>query len=132
MIKKVSFKLAINLALSLLAILALFHILVLTQIIPYQLIWGSHLKNVQEMISFEGPSLVLTIMIILLLSLKAKYIKSKLSKHFLNIPIWILIGLFLLNTIGNLFSQSSIEMMIFTPITVLMDILLYRIVREKD
>jgi len=55
---------AIKLLIGLLSLVIVFHILVLLQIIPYNIAWGGRLKTVQEMYVFEIVSIALNLFLI--------------------------------------------------------------------
>lgn len=94
-----------------------FHILVLLGIIPYDIVWGGNLKSKSEMYIFETISLS-TIFLFLLFSLiQAELVNIKISKLFTKIVLWFMLIVFSLNTIGNLLAESTLETVIFTPLT---------------
>jgi len=80
MIKKISLQFAINTMLILLALALCYHVLILTELIPYQITWGGRLETKPQM-----------------------YV--------------VLVVIFSLNTVGNLFSNNYLEIIMFTPLT---------------
>ena len=60
-------KLAIKLLLWLNAAVILFHLAILTKIIPYDVIWGGRLNNDVEMYVFEGISILVNLLLCLVL-----------------------------------------------------------------
>ena len=116
---------------ALLAAVILFHVLVLVQVIPYTIVWAGKINTVEEMVTMETVSIAINVILILVLSLKGNYIKSKISPGILNAIIWLFVFVFALNTIGNLFSKSSLELYLFTTLTFISTLLCLRIVLER-
>ena len=119
---------------SLLVIFGIFlgiHILVLTHVVPYDIVWGSKIDNVQTMIAFEIFALVLTIIFMLIIAMKINLIKLVRFRLIVNIGVWIIMIYTLLNILGNLASGSTFEKWIFTPITVIMAIFTFRLIQER-
>lgn len=100
-----------------------FHILVLMGLVPYDIVWGGRVKSVNDMYLFEAISLLLNAVFLFVVSAKSRVVKIRVSEKLLNVLLWIMAGVFLLNTLGNLMSTSELEKMIFTPVTLLLSIL---------
>ena len=132
MIKKLNLKFAIHTMLTLLALVLCYHGLIMSGLISYQVAWGGRIETTSQMYAFEAVSILVNLLIMFLILLKASYIKIKISIRVLNIFLWIVIGIFALNTIGNLLSTNFLELIIFTPLTLMSAILCYRMVIEKN
>jgi hypothetical protein len=131
--KKVfSYSLAINATIGLLSMVLLFHVLIFLQIIPYRIVWAGKLNSVKEMRVFETISILINVFIVLVLLVKANYIKNNISKKLVNGIIWIFVMIFIANTIGNLFATTNFELYVFTPLTFILSLLCLRIVLEKS
>jgi hypothetical protein len=109
-----------------------FHFLVVFQLIPYSIVWGGKLKSVSQMYLFEANSIIMGFLFLITILLKAKFLKWKISGKIVNIVLWFMFGLFILNTIGNLFSENNIEKAIMTPQTLIIAFLLLIILLKKD
>jgi uncharacterized membrane protein YuzA (DUF378 family) len=131
MLNNIPFKFAINGMLTLLGFVLAFHVLVLLQIIPYQIVWGGRLQSVADMQRFEIVSILVNDLIILVILLKSGYIKHSIPMKIINGLMWVIVGLFALNTVGNLFAQTATEMIVFTPMTIVSAILCLRIVTYR-
>ena len=129
-INSIPFKRAVNTTLLLLSLVIVFHILVLVQLFPYQKVWGGRLHNAEEMQKFESVSITVNLIIIGLIALRAGYLKIKWPYKIVQIALALLVVLFTLNTIGNLFAVTLFEKLVFTPITLVLAILCYRIYKE--
>ncbi len=130
MIKKISFRFAVNTMLLLLSALLIYHLLIITQIIPYAATWGGRLKTDQEMYRFETISIVVNILIMLIIAIKGGHIKSIGPNKAINILLWIIVVLYALNTLGNIASVNQLEAIIFTPLTLMFTVLCARIAVE--
>ncbi len=115
----VSTKLAGHSLIALFIGVLIFHSLIITGVIPFGIVWGGRLANETEMIRFEAVSLVINLLMLLVVVAKMEYGKIKLPRRLVTIALWAMVILFSLNTVGNLFSKSEWEMIVFTPITFL-------------
>jgi hypothetical protein len=99
-----------------------FHLLVIIQIIPSSIVWGGRLTNQQELFIFESISIVLNVFFLLIMLLVNGSIKVKVRAFFIRAIVWLMSCLFILNTLGNLIAKSSIETIVFTPITIILSV----------
>ena len=132
MIKKINFKLAVISMLVVFICTTIFHFLVLLEIIPFDIVWGGRLENASQMRLFESVSIVISLLIIIVVAIKGAYIKPFIPDKIINIILWMLVAIFTLNTIGNIFAVSSVEARIFTPLTLIAAVFCYRMVIEKQ
>lgn len=123
---------AIRILVSLLILVIIFHITVLFQIVPYNIVWGGRLKSVEEMYAFETVSIFINILLVGLLVWKSRLIRKGTSNKVLNAILWILLVLFALNTVGNLLAETILEKIVFTPLTLLFSILIWIIMRKEN
>ncbi|MGI9541979.1 MAG: hypothetical protein ACR2MX_01905 [Cyclobacteriaceae bacterium] len=131
MIKKIPLKLAVNVMIILLVLVLIYHLLILTEIIPYEAAWGGRLQTRSDMIIYETISIGVNLLILAVILIKGSYVKTKIPGRVINIFLWVFTALFALNTIGNLFSLSLVEAIIFTPLTLLAFLLCYRMAIDK-
>ena len=124
---KIPFKFAIKTMLFMNTLIIIFHALVLAQVIPFNIVWGGKFEDFNQVKSFEIISIVTILVISIVIALKAKYVALKVSFSIVNVAIWLFVLLFSLNTIGNLFAETTTETIIFTPLTFLFAILCARI-----
>ena len=80
------------------------------------------MDNYQQMLRFEAFSILVNAVIILVVSIKAGWIYK--SQRWVDFILWLVFILYLLNTIGNLFSLNNLEAYIFTPLTLVLSILI--------
>ncbi len=98
-------------------------------IIPYSIVWGGRLTSVSAMLVFETVSLFVNGLIIFVLAHYAGYV-NVLNQKVVRAILWVLSGLFILNTVGNLSSVSTIEKLVFTPLTAILAILFFLLARR--
>ena len=127
--KLISFKTALNGMLILLTLLIIFHVFVLAQIIPYQVVWAGRLNTVSQMRRFEVLAIVPNVILAMVLLLKGNYIRNRLPEKIVNAIIWLFVIVFFLNTVGNLFAVTKFEKYVFGSVSVVSFLLCLRIVR---
>lgn len=132
MLKKIPIKLALYSLLFLFSISFLFHILVISSIVPFSIVWGSRINSIQQMYVFESVSLFINLLMSIFVASRMQFIKINLSQRTYKIVFSAIFMLFLLNTIGNLFSNNQLEKIIFTPITLILSILSLRVFLENE
>ena len=109
---------ALHIILLMLSALLIFHFLVITQIIPFDQVWGGRLKSETEMYRFEGFSVILTTFMMVILGIKYRLMNAGKNNKIINILIWLFAAFFLLNTFGNLMAESKLEMIIGSLFTI--------------
>lgn len=127
-----SFRFAVMVMLVLLGVVLLFHFLVLLGIIPFDIVWGGKLQSVQQMLVFETVSVLLNALLFWLILAKANWVKWPLPRWVLHALLVSFTVLFVLNSIGNLLAEKTLETLLFTPITILFSLLCFRIVLQKQ
>jgi hypothetical protein len=105
----------------------IFHGLVLAGVIPFTIVWGGRLESTSDMIRFETVSILINVVMVFIVGIRMGYINIGINPKIIRAILWIMTALFLLNTIGNLFSTSVIEKIVFTPITLLLSIFSWRL-----
>ncbi len=123
-------QIAIKTMIVILSLIVLFHFLILLKIIPYSITWGGKLKNDSEMIVFESISIVINTMLMITLMIKGRFINYQINHKIINGILWFFLVVFSLNTIGNLFANTSIEKL-FSILTLLFVCLLWVILKKK-
>jgi hypothetical protein len=126
----ISIRLATLALLVIFTLVMVFHLFVIIGVIPFNMVWGGRLQTHEQMISFEVTSILLNFTMLAVVAVYAGYLKVKLNPGIIKVVLWIMVILFLLNTIGNLFSNNEWEKIIFTPITLLLAIFSLRLAIE--
>lgn len=119
--------------LAILACVMVFHFLVLMRIVPYSIVWGGRIGSIAEMQVFELVSLAVNALTMLAIAGKGRYItlNSATLQKIVTGVTWLMVAVFSLNTVGNIFAQSLAEALIFTPLTFIGAILCCRIAMER-
>lgn len=131
MIKKLNFKFSINLMIDLLSAIIIFDLLILIETAPYHIIWGDQLENSSGIHVFEMVSIAVNLLILAIIAIKGGYIRPLFPAKMLTLALWMIIVLFVFNTVGGIFSDICVKTIIFTPLTFLCAVLCYRIAIEK-
>jgi uncharacterized membrane protein len=111
--------------LGLLILLSLFlvlHFIILLKLIPYHLVWGGRLKSDKEMYRFEIFSILINLLFVIVILVQGNFLTIDIPKKIIAYALWLMSGLFLLNTLGNITSKNKLEQRLFTPITILLAI----------
>ena len=127
-IMQISVKYAATLMMILLSITVVFHLLILSGAIPYKLVWSGLLDTRMQMVMYALSSITALIVVIFAISIKGGYMKPFVSKQALNAILWLLVVLFILSSARILLSKTTLEMILFTPPTLISAILCYRMI----
>ncbi len=127
----ISFKLAGTLTITIIVLLIIFHILLLLGVVPSDIVWGGKAADKALLIKLEIFSLVTSFIILAVICAKLQQNINVKFRKVINVGIWIIFGYFLLNIVGNLASGVTTEKLIFTPITIILSVLLFRLAIEK-
>ena len=121
---------SIKLFLGLLFPIILFHFFIILKIIPYHIAWGGQLTTDNEMYVFESISILINIFLSWILLMKIDLVKFKFSTKTVNVILWIFFGLFMLNTVSNIFAKSNFEKF-FAILTALFAMLIWNILKHN-
>lgn len=106
----------------LLSLFLVLHLAILAKIIPYHLVWGGRIKSDKEMYRFEIFSILLNVVFVIVVLVQLNLFAPDVPKKMVHFALWMMTGLFLLNTVGNAMSKNKFEQRVFTPITILLTI----------
>ena len=104
----------------LLFLFLLLHFLILIKMIPYNLVWGGRLKTDKEMYQFEIFSILINSLFVIVILVQANFLIIGIPRKIITYALWLMTGLFLLNTWGNAVSKNKLEQRLFTPATILL------------
>jgi hypothetical protein len=130
--KLISEKFAVRALFAILSLVVLFHLLIIFGVIPFSIVWGGRISSSDEMLRFEMVSIGMNLLLLLIISIKARWIRLRIHHLVLKIVLWLMTILFLLNTVGNLLSQNDLEKLIFTPLTFILMIFSFRLAISQD
>lgn len=106
-----------------------FHLLIVVKVIPYSITWGGRLKTDSEMYVFEAASIVINLFFVYLVSQRVGMLPAVFGTKVVTVLLWIFFGLFVLNTLGNIFAATTIERW-FTLLTLANAFLIWKINRK--
>jgi hypothetical protein len=107
-------------------LILIFHVLILTGIIPFDIAWGGRLKTAEEMLLFETVSIVINLLMLFAVTSRIKLLKQSKEPGYLRVVFGIMTLLFFINTLGNLYAVTDLERLLFTPMTAISSILSFR------
>src|SRR4026207_1223514 len=114
MSKFISTKVAGNLLLGSLGLLAVFHILVLLRVLPAYIVWGGAMQNSSSsLFLLEMISLFITLLLAVIIAAKTGYIKAVRFQTAVNIGVWVVFAILLLSMLANFASGVAFENLIF-------------------
>lgn len=117
----------VHILIGLFLLVIVFHLLITTGVIPFSIVWGGRLGSKEEMYRFETVSLLINAAFVAVLWIKKRSIREGKSPRWVTGILWFFLVLFVVNTIGNLFAESLVEKLVFTPITFISAVLIYLI-----
>jgi hypothetical protein len=120
--KLITEKLASNIVITVLSLVVIFHVLVLTSFIPYNIVWGERIKNKSQLLRFEIISIAVNLLMLAVVLMKAKVFDVVINQKLITISLWVMAAFFMLNAIGNLLSISDFERFVFTPLTIMLSV----------
>jgi hypothetical protein len=123
---------AIKLMIGMLTIVLIFHVGVIVEIIPYTIVWAGKIDSIDEMRVFEMISILINALLLVVLYIKSYNIKNNISNRTINFIIWVFVFLFAINTVGNLFARSFIELILGTGLTSISSLLCWIIVKKDE
>jgi len=130
--KLISTKLAGNLLLGSLGLLAVFHILVLLRVLPADIVWGGAIQDSSSsLFPLEMISVLITLLLAVIIAAKTGYIKAFRFQTAVNIGVWVVFAILLLSMIANFASGVAFENLIFAPVAVVLVLCAYRLAVEK-
>ncbi|MBU1701805.1 MAG: hypothetical protein KJ970_15110 [Candidatus Eisenbacteria bacterium] len=112
--------------------LAVFHALLLLGVLPASIAWGgraddaSHSFLLLELVGFTVIAFFAVIV-----AAKIGYLKVGRFRRVVRVGVWVVFGYFSLNVLSNLASMSGLERAIFTPVSVVLSLLAFRLAIER-
>jgi len=129
--KLIGFQLAFKILITILSLLILFHLSILFGILPGDIVWGSQINDQETLLVMEIISLAVTVLFLASTIIYIKDRTNSLKRKLTRVLLWFMSVYFLLNTIGNLLSESKIESIIFTPVAIILALASLRLAIEK-
>lgn len=131
MINKLSLRFAGTVLIAIPTLLIIFHICVFFGLVPQDIVWTGRITSESSILIMAFVSIFLNLVLIFCAVVQMGYLKNPKSilivEKILPFVFYWLIG----NTIANLFSKSSFELFVFTPILIILTVCFYRIKIHK-
>lgn len=121
-----------NILLVIFSLTVTLHILVLIGIVPADMVWGGRLESGPQLYMMELISILLNVFLIYIVLQKANYTRRSISRKWLGYWLKGFSGLFLLNTLGNLFAIQPYERIAGTIITALCAFFCWRLSQARS
>jgi hypothetical protein len=106
-----------------LSLVVIFHLLILVSVVPFNITWGGRLEDISQMYLLETVSIIINLLMLGVVAIHAGFLKLRINQVIVQVALWVMVVLFLLNTVGNYSSQNQFEKTVFTPLTLLLSIL---------
>ena len=125
-------RLAGNILLTVMLLFALLFVMILLGVVPSSFIGGGQPDNSSNPpFPFEIIALFTILVFSYIISIKSGYIKAENLTKTANVGIWLIFVYFVLNAMGNLASDVTLEKLVFAPITAFLALLSLRLAIEK-
>jgi hypothetical protein len=112
--------------------LAVFHVLLLLGVLPASIAWGGRADDSsQSFLVLELVGLTVIAFFAIIVAAKIGYLKVGRFRQIVRAGSWVVFGYFTLNILANLASMSGLERAIFTPVSVVLSLLAFRLAIEK-
>ena len=107
-------------------VVLLFHVLVVAGALPADIVWGGRVVSAREVLLLEAVSIFVNAFLIWILLQRGRFVRAMLGDRAVRAILWGFFALFLLNTFGNLFAETSFEKSL-AFVTLLNALLIWRI-----
>lgn len=126
MLRRIPFRTAAHTLLALFTAAIIFQLTAVAGIIPAEMVWGGRLQSQEERTMGALVSIVVLVLFGLLVLVRMGRIGRSLPALG-KWGLWVMCGLFILNTAGNLAAHDHCETLLFTPITTAAAVLAARV-----
>ena len=132
MLQKIPSQLAAKTILIVCTCVVFFHLLIVGGVIPYTIVWGGRLTNSAEMLRFETISISINLLIMLIVAVRARYIPQVIPSKLVTVLLWFFAVMLVGNTVANVFSVTTFEKVVFTPMTFVLAMGLFRLIKTNS
>ena len=112
---------------AILTMLVLFHLAILSGLLPMNIVWGGRLQDKDEMILLELFAIFINALIILLVSMRLGFIKNRIPPRALQVSIWVISLMFTTNIFTNLMAYHWFEKWVMGTVTIILSFLFIRL-----
>lgn len=117
--------------LAILGAVVIFHVLVVGGVLPKTIVWGGRISEPAQVIRAEIGSIVILLVTAAFVVMRWRSLAHGSPNFVAAAGTWVLVILFTLNTVGNLFAKTLFERVVFTPLTLLLALLMLRLALER-
>ena len=121
---------ALRIAFTLLTMLLTYHLVIIAELIPFDKVWAGQLQSREEMLVFEAFSIFMVVGILAVFFVKYRQLLKGIYNRGTNKFIWVIAAFFALNSLGNLFAESKVELVFGTSLTLTVSILCFVVARR--
>ena len=126
--RKIGFKTAGKLLVIAFSLLAAFHVLVLTGVVPPEIVWGGHAaESPGSLLMLELVALGMICLFTVFIAVRTGLIGISRFPIMFEAGSWLVFGYLLFNTFLNFASGVSAEKLIFTPVSIVLAVLAFRV-----
>lgn len=118
-------------ALAILGAVVIFHLLVIAGVIPKTIVWGGRISDPRKVVGMEVVSILIVLVAAAVFGFRWRSVGTGNPSLVWAMATWALVGLFTLNTVGNLFARTPFERFVMTPLTLILALLALRLALEK-
>ena len=120
-------KMATNGILFILSLMIVFHLLVMSGMIPFDIVWGGNIADKHQLRLMESVSIAVNFIMLLFVLAYSGMLRLKPGPATAKIGFTVMFVFFALNTLGNIVAKSALETYIFAPVTLLLSVCSFRI-----
>lgn len=88
---------------------SMLHLLIITQVIPFDIVWGGKITSVKTMYLMESIALLTMLFLGLVILMKNNIIKSVFTYKTSRKILLAFAGFFIINTLGNILATTLVE-----------------------
>lgn len=85
-----------------------------------------------QLILMEIGAMVVTALMLLMIAIRVEYLNFPKLKEFSKTAMWVVFVYLLLTTAGNFTNNSGAALLIYTPITIILAVLAYRLAMQEE
>lgn len=113
--------------LAILGAVTVFHVLVVGGIVPKTIVWGGRISDPARVVREEVGSIVVLLVTAAFVIMRWRSLAYGSPNIVAAVGTWVLVILCTLNTVRNLFAKTRFERVVFTPLTLLLALLMLRL-----
>lgn len=127
-LKRIPQQWAIRVIYSICCLAIIVHLLVIVNILPSKYVWGGKIKDSSSSVILSLIAILINAILLLIVFVKLKAKAKPVLSTIIKGVLLFYALLYALNTIGNLLAESTIETLVFTPLTLLLSVACFRLI----